>query len=74
MLDLYRRLRAGEAPAAALGGAKERLRTLAPDALAADLEDLREAAADAGHDLPAADPALDLSHPRHWAPFTLVGM
>jgi CHAT domain-containing protein len=74
MLDLYRRLCAGEPPVQALGGAQQRLRTLSAEAAAADLADLRAAAERAGHPVAAGDLPADLSHPRHWAPFTLVGL
>jgi CHAT domain-containing protein len=74
MAELYRRLAAGEPPAAALAGAQRRLQQIG----AADVEGEVQKVRDFGvpvDDVTAADPSQSdgYRHPFHWAPFMVIG-
>jgi CHAT domain-containing protein len=68
------RIVAGDESRVALACAQRELRTLGPDQIAETADRLRDAASRAGRPLsPDAKVRSDLSHPRYWAPFVLLG-
>jgi CHAT domain-containing protein len=72
---LFRRLYAGEPPAAAMAAAQLELAKLDGEAARDRWTELVDAAAATGH--PVTDevphPSVGYDHPRHWAPWVLVG-
>jgi CHAT domain-containing protein len=74
MAAFYRRLRAGDSPAIALQAAQLHVRQLDAATARAERDDLLAVAEADGQTAPAhpsSEP--DYQHPRHWAPYVLIG-
>jgi CHAT domain-containing protein len=72
--ELFRRLRAGDPPARALACAQREIADMDHATATERFRELRDAARECGHGLPAGDPEpQDWSHPLHWAPWVLYG-